>query len=163
MRPLLVLTFLVAATPAWGQSATGAANPFGNEGETRPRAPDKESVRYLKISGKVCNRLVNHQPAADVEYQEGVDVRGNAVAPADLPGSRFQFNLPENVSFDLALNPLQFAGNANLATLFSESSMNFGRINYNLSSGRLTLDGKILGDEEAQLIAEACRNLRKNQ
>ena len=162
MHRLIVFLLLILSAPAAGQNASGTTNPFSNDGTERPRAPDRESVRYLKISGKVCNRLVNHQPAADVEYQEGVDVRGNAVAPADLPGSRFQFKLPENVSFDLALNPLQFAGNANLATLFSESSMNFGRINYNLASRRLTLDGKILGDEEAQLIAEACRNLKKN-
>ena len=162
MHRLIALLISFLSAPALGQNAAGAANPFANDDGSHPRPPDRETVRYLKISGKVCNRLVNHQPAADVEYQSGVDVRGNAVVPADLPGSRFDFKLPENVSFDLALNPLQFVGNANFATLFSESSMNFGRINYNLASRRLTLDGRILGDEEAQLIAEACRNLKKN-
>ncbi len=31
-----------------------------------------------------CRMIVNHVPDADVSYQEGVDVRGKPVAPADL-------------------------------------------------------------------------------
>jgi len=34
-----------------------------------------------------CDQWVQYRPAPDVAYQPGVDVHGQAVAPADLPGS----------------------------------------------------------------------------
>lgn len=39
------------------------------------------------IDPALCRHLPAHRPAPDVEYTPGVDVRGNPVAPADLPGS----------------------------------------------------------------------------
>ncbi len=35
-----------------------------------------------------CRVVERHQPVADVAYQPGVDVNGNAVVPADLGGPR---------------------------------------------------------------------------
>lgn len=35
----------------------------------------------------LCNRKVAHTPISDVQYQSGVDVDGNAVAPADVPNN----------------------------------------------------------------------------
>ncbi len=52
-----------------------------------------------------CARLVPHEPAADVAYQAGMDVHGNSVAPADLPGS-VEIDLPEAYVFDLTIRPL---------------------------------------------------------
>jgi hypothetical protein len=54
------------------------------------------------MSSGDCNRFVRHHPSADVEYKPGVDVRGKAVAPADLPGSR-RIKLPDSYEFDITL------------------------------------------------------------
>ena len=35
----------------------------------------------LRMTRADCKRLVTHQPAPDVAYRSGVDVRGRAVAP----------------------------------------------------------------------------------
>ncbi len=48
----------------------------------------------IAVSRQDCQRLVRHQPAPDVTYQPGVDVHGNAVAPADLGGGQ-QIELPD--------------------------------------------------------------------
>jgi len=41
----------------------------------------------LTVDPRACRMVADHVPSADVEYRPGVDARGNAVAPADLPGS----------------------------------------------------------------------------
>ena len=51
----------------------------------------------------LCNALVKHTPAPDVAYQPGVDVNGNPVAPADLPGSP-QMQLPQKFDFPLTIS-----------------------------------------------------------
>ena len=38
----------------------------------------------------LCRKIANHKPKPGVHYQPGVDVKGNAVAPADL-NSNFNF------------------------------------------------------------------------
>lgn len=48
----------------------------------------------IAVSRHDCQSLVRHQPAPDVAYQPGVDVHGNAVAPADLGGGQ-QIELPD--------------------------------------------------------------------
>jgi len=56
-----------------------------------------------KVDPTLCNALVKHTPDADVAYQPGVDVDGNPVAPADLPGSP-QIKLPSKIQIPLTLN-----------------------------------------------------------
>ena len=55
------------------------------------------------LSPAFCNQLVKHTASADVAYQPGVDVHGNAVAPADLPGSP-QMKLPDQMKIPLTVN-----------------------------------------------------------
>jgi len=50
----------------------------------------------VAITREDCQYLVRHHPAPDVAYQPGVDVHGNAVAPADLNGGS-QIKLPETI------------------------------------------------------------------
>src|SRR3546814_11406579 len=40
----------------------------------------------VRIAPEDCRRLVQHRPDPAAAYTPGVDVRGNAVAPADHPG-----------------------------------------------------------------------------
>jgi len=55
------------------------------------------------VTPAFCNALVKHTPDANVAYQPGVDVEGNAVAPADLPGAP-QMKLPDQIKIPLTLN-----------------------------------------------------------
>lgn len=58
-----------------------------------------------------CSRLIRHVPAADVAYQPGVDARGRAVAPADMPGSGANAlpNLLSDVlEFPVTINPIAY-------------------------------------------------------
>jgi len=56
-----------------------------------------------------CQALVHHRASADVKYKPGVDVHGNYVAPADLPGSRIPNLVPEKIQFPLNINPANYA------------------------------------------------------
>jgi predicted acetyltransferase len=56
-----------------------------------------------KVDPALCNALVKNTPDANVAYQPGIDVEGNAVAPADLPGSP-QIKLPQKINIPLTLN-----------------------------------------------------------
>ncbi|MGJ3261168.1 MAG: hypothetical protein ACFE0S_16335 [Rhodospirillales bacterium] len=54
----------------------------------------------VRITKKDCQRVVRHQASADVAYQPGVDVRGNAVAPADASGG-FTIPIPDVFEFNI--------------------------------------------------------------
>lgn len=55
------------------------------------------------VDPALCRALIKHVPDADVAYQPGVDVHGNPVAPADLPGAP-QMQLPDQIKIPLTLN-----------------------------------------------------------
>lgn len=165
MRWIVFLLMLGIATPA----TAGDTNPFTNatgsgEGSTRqvddaavPK-PDAKPEILLRMSRKDCERLLRRVDVPGADYVPGVDVRGNKVASANLKGTLTAADiLPEEIAFELALNPLASAGNAALATTFSESSASFGSVKFNLSSGSLTLNGKPLLDSSEQDMVALCR------
>lgn len=58
-----------------------------------------------------CSRLIRHTPSADVAYKPGVDARGGAVAPADMPGSgadAIPGLLPDVLEFPITINPVAY-------------------------------------------------------
>ncbi|WP_448202941.1 hypothetical protein [Azospirillum sp. sgz302134] len=57
-----------------------------------------------QIDLSACRYLTRHRPAPDVEYTPGVDVRGRAVAPADLPGSAGSATPPERFDIPITLD-----------------------------------------------------------
>jgi len=69
----------------------------------------------VTVNREDCQRLVRHVPAADVTYQPGVDVYGREVAPADLNGG-VQIALPDTYSFDIEIQPIDFARRRQLDT-----------------------------------------------
>ena len=143
-------------------AAAQAPNPFTNDGEVSqeaPRARLKPDEIRLTVSEADCRRLVAHQPRGDVAYQPGVDVRGKAVAPAVLPASTDLGDrlLEKEIAFDLALNPLLFAGDPRLETQFGEASVSLGRVEVDGQTGEATLDGEALTDPQTAAIAKACR------
>lgn len=165
MRWIFALFLIGIVTPA----AAGDANPFTNatgsgggssrevDGPAVPK-PDAKPEILLRMSRKDCERLLRRVDVPGADYVPGVDVRGNKVASANLKGTLTAADiLPEEIAFELALNPLASAGNAALATTFSESSASFGNVRFNLSSGSLTLNGKPLNDSTEQDMIPLCR------
>ena len=123
----------------------------------RPR-PDAKPDLLLRMSKKDCETVLRRRNVVGADYVPGVDVRGNSVAGADLKGTLTAADiLPEEIAFELSLNPLSFAGNEALEDSFSNTSTSFGMVRYNLSSGSLTLDGKRLNDETEEDLVEICR------
>jgi hypothetical protein len=50
-------------------------------------APAGAQDRTLTVDPRACRMVADHVPSQGAEYRPGADARGNAVAPADLPGS----------------------------------------------------------------------------
>lgn len=92
--PILELALLAASVPILGLALLAAPMPA--------------AAASLTVSLADCARLTRHVPAADVAYQPDVDVHGNAVVPADLDGG-LQVDLPETFSFDVQIQPIDFA------------------------------------------------------
>lgn len=57
----------------------------------------------VKLSTTDCTKLVQHVPADDVTYKPGVDVRGKAVAPADLGGG-YNMQVPEEINIQIGID-----------------------------------------------------------
>ncbi|MEQ9488341.1 MAG: hypothetical protein RIM72_05020 [Alphaproteobacteria bacterium] len=112
MRKTACLLCLMLLT-AQAMAQEGTDNPFNNDGGfagtsgTAPRAPDKPEVLRIRITKRDCRRLAIETRSADVAYQPGVDVRGNAVESADLH-SGFQYTLPDVIEFPITINPVTF-------------------------------------------------------
>jgi len=106
----------------------------------------------VKVSGRDCKRLVQHQASSDVNYKPGVDVRGRRVAGADLAGG-IKLKLPKTVEFDIAFNPLK--GTA--ATRFGETSSGVGKVKYDIGKNAFTFNGEPMNDKAVAELARKCR------
>ena len=116
-------------------------------------SPSAATAEVIVIGHDDCARLVPHEPAADVAYQPGVDVHGNAVVPADLPGS-VQLDLPKTYVFDLTIRPLDDDD-------FEETGLKLGRVRVS-PDGRASFNGKPLqSDSQAELSRRCQERLRK--
>jgi hypothetical protein len=121
--------------------------------------PSVTSDTPVYVTRQDCNQLVAHHPAPDVTYQPGVDVHGRPVAPADLPGSRNLQILPDRVTFDLKVNPLAYGSRLSTSPgdKFANTAMTVARIEVDLLSGALRLNGQPLDSEQTRIVTEACR------
>lgn len=157
----LAMPFASAENPftnaTGGGEEGGVAASQPREQATPPRPEAKPDI-LLRMSKKDCERLIRRADVPGAEYKAGVDVRGNRVAGADLAGTLTAADvLPKEIAFELSMNPLGYAGNEDLADIFSESSTSFGQVRFDLSSGALSLNGKRLnGATEAEMLA-LCR------
>jgi hypothetical protein len=113
----------------------------------------------LRIPRADCLRLVPHDPDPDVAYKPGVDVRGKPVAPADLPDSGLQIELPDQVEFDISFSP--FRGTT--ASRFGDTDLYVGTVRYNLKTGEATLNGAPLTVPQKAEIAARCREVLRRQ
>jgi len=128
MRRLCLAAGLVLiAAPAWAQKVT--------------------------VTGTDCRRLVTHQPAPDVAYKPGVDVKGRKVAPADINDAP-QIKVPETITFDAAADLRRF-GIPSSSPLF-EPNVSIGRVDV-FQDGRVLFNGQRLGNQEIAALEELCR------
>ena len=75
-----------------------------------PGAADEVGVagQPMTVTRQDCQAMATYRTPKGVDYQPGVDVHGNAVAPADAPGG-FTYNLPAKIEFDIMINPINYA------------------------------------------------------
>lgn len=91
-----------------------------------------------RIDDRFCQALVKHVPDADVAYQPGIDVRGKAVVPADLPpeqGGVVPLTLPQEITIPLTVDLMSFLNLNNAALPASAMKRN------DLQLGTLTIKG----------------------
>jgi hypothetical protein len=118
-------------------------------------------------SGKAANILITNNaclgvaatPAPDVAYKAGVDVNGNAVAPADLPGSAPAIRPPDTIKIPLQIN-LQNALHLNNSNLYSPDAV-VGTIEY--KDGQVTFNGQPVSEDAAAQIKAACQTVPKSE
>lgn len=113
---------------------------------------DPASASIPELDKKICQMLVAHEPAADVEYKAGRDAKGKPVVEADLNASPIQ--MPEQVTFDITVDlakhlgisaPEGLEGKAKVGTLVIDAE------------GRMTFDGKPLEGEAQASLRELCQ------
>lgn len=116
---------------------------------------------YVTLSENDCARLARHYPAGDVAYQPGRDVRGKAVAPADLdPGSGLI--LPDAVIIPIEVDLFERYGiPANSANF--KGDVFIGEVVVEVATGRALFNGQPLqGDAEAELAAR-CQSILRDK
>lgn len=138
LSPLAVLCLLLAQLSA---AATGSAE------------------SYVTLSENDCARLARHYPAPDVAYQPGRDVRGRAVAPADLQ-PHAGLVLPDTVVVPIEVELFERYGIPGNGTTF-KGDLFVGEVVVDVATGQATFNGQPLAsDAEAELAARCQRILR---
>ena len=110
----------------------------------------------VEITEQDCGQLVQHVAAADVAYQPGVDVNGNAVAPADLNGPQ-QIPAPDVISFPLTLDLADRLGIA-LDDVDILARPVIGDVAIT-SDGRVFFNGEPLTSDEQHELAQTCQGI----
>jgi hypothetical protein len=146
MRPL-AFALLVAAFPAAAQEVDllkgSAVVPPAPR--TLPRTPDGQLV----LSPEVCASLARLLPSGG-DYQPGVDARGQAVAPADLPA----VSRPKIEEF-----PIEVTAPIGGAASGTQQLLRLGFVT--LRGNRAFFNGEPLSDPEQGQLESACRNQRR--
>jgi hypothetical protein len=122
----------------------------------------------VKLSTGDCTKLVQHQPADDVTYKPGVDVRGKPVAPADLGGGT-NMQIPDEIDIHIGIDladRMAWRGSAASAIPGLPPSGPTRRVlpYEEASVGMLTIigndaywNGERIAPQDEALLAEACR------
>lgn len=115
----------------------------------------------VQISAEDCSQLVRHVAADDVTYRAGVDVNGDAVAPADLDGAA-PIAMPSTIVFPLTLDlasrlGIPPGGNADFLArpVIGDIAVT--------ADGRVTFNGVPLTSEEQFELAQKCQRQIKSR
>jgi len=105
----------------------------------------------IVITKAECDRLVTHVASADVAYTPGVDVNGNAVAPADL-NPQPQISVPDKISIPVTID---LAANLGIPTSFL-ARPTVGEVQVS-SDGRVTFNGQPVSGAAEHELAKRCQ------
>src|SRR3546814_13483089 len=108
-------------------------------------------MRISDWSSDVCS---SDLPDPDVAYTPGVDVRGNAVAPADQPGQS-HVAAPDVVVIQLTVDLLTRYGVPAESPLAPRGEAAVGPMTYGISTGRMTIDDLPPSEPEPERSAAA--------
>jgi hypothetical protein len=156
----------LAAFLALPASQTAQASQLAEAGAPTPlhrdAAPLKRTKRAIvgRISANDCRRLiVEHVPGPGIAFKPGVDVYGNAVAPADLPGSR-RIRLPQVIRIRLQVDLNTYLGIAPQPGL--EADAQLGQIT--VRGTRVYFNGQPLDEPHHSFVVGQCRRkLRRSR
>lgn len=107
----------------------------------------------LQITESDCSQLVTHVASSDVSYRPGVDVNGNAVAPADL-NAQPQIAVPDVISIPVTID---LATNLGINTPFL-ARPTVGEVQVT-RDGRVTFNGQPIGGSAQQELAKRCQQI----
>ena len=135
--------------------------PFENQTLTKSEIKEhNESLKEIRATKKACIKALQKYKLNGANYVEGIDVRGSKVAGAGLVTEKNPFEFPNEIEFDLSLSPFQAAGLGDFNLLFPNSEFSLGKIQYDISKGKLTLNGKSLDLKESETVAELCQQFK---
>ncbi len=123
------------------------------------------AAETVTVTREDCARLVEHVASADVAYQPGVDVNGNAVASADLDDEGRLDLAGDDIALNIGVPIFAFAGTVGDETKFINQGGKIGNFDATAGIGAVTLRGDVvhfngrpLSSPEAQRLAAACGN-----
>lgn len=145
MKTVLTLLSMFACV----SSAFAPFAPFAQEA-------DKDVVSEASITLEDCKRIVRE----GVAYQPGIDVNGNAVAPADLQSPLGGIQIPDEIVIDFGLD---FAGRYGFdGGGLHTATAGILTIEYDIALGALTVNGKPLNKADSRSAAKACAMMLKD-
>jgi hypothetical protein len=108
------------------------------------------------VDDRLCQALVTHTPDADVAYQQGVDVYGKPVVPADLD-SNVSLELPQEITIPLTVDIMSFLKldtNALPASAMKRNDAQLGTLT--LRGQTVFFNGQPLTNEQQDNLAVMC-------
>ena len=109
----------------------------------------------VEITEQDCSQLVQHVASSGTDYRPGVDVNGNAVAPADLDGPQ-QIPAPEVISFPLTLDLADRLGIQPVDAVDVLARPVIGIVAIT-SDGRVSFNGEPLTSDDQFELAQLCQ------
>ncbi len=110
------------------------------------------------ISSTLCAELAGRPPEVPpADYTPGVDARGNAVAPADLPGGAPPLAL-DNFPVEISVNLQKRFGIPADAKLFRGKAI-IGLVT--VRDGRAYFNGEPITDNERDMMVAACKEMKR--
>lgn len=106
----------------------------------------------VRLSEENCRLLVRHSARSDTAFTPGLDVRGQAVAPADLEGGA-RIALPESIPIVITVDIAERLG-LSLAPDSVEADAFIGVVE--LRGGEVTFNGQALTPEAERTLAAHC-------
>ena len=173
-----VLVFLLAA-PSMSGHAADEADAMATVERTRVTVGG-ETVRRttITLTADSCRRLVRYRQPDGVEYEPGVDVDGDPVAPAELGGG-VQLDFPETVTIPIELDvlsgrrhgrdepepgtpagddPDDVPDDADLGDrLIGDAQI--GTVEVDVATGRATFNGQPLRSQTQRRLDEKCQEI----